>query len=216
LEQTRNRQEGLSTTYEINIVRLDGIHRCLLVTGTPQKDANGEVSGTFGFFRDITDMKQMDEALRSTNELLAQERHALLDKNIALKEILTQIKDDANQVKQNVQANIDKLIMPIVVKLKEKSRESDRIDLDLIESLMSDVASPFLRDLESRFVQLTPRETEICNMIRNGLQSKEIGLALGISVRTVEKFRQKIRDKLRIDGRDTNLTTFLRSIIQKR
>jgi PAS domain S-box-containing protein len=166
--------------------------------------------------QDISERKQMEEALRSANELLAQERHALLDKNIALKEILTQFKDDANQVKQNVQANIDKLIMPIVIKLKEKSRESDRIDLDLIESLMSDVASPFLRDLESRFVQLTPRETEICNMIRNGLQSKEIGLALGISVRTVEKFRQKIRDKLCVDGRDVNLTTFLRSITQNR
>jgi PAS domain S-box-containing protein len=165
--------------------------------------------------QDISDRKQMEEALRSANELLAQERHALLDKNIALKEILGQIKDEANQVKQNVQANIDKLIMPIVAKLKEKSHESDRIDLDLIESLMSDVASPFLHDLESRFVQLTPRETEICNMIRNGLQSKEIGLALGISARTVEKFRQKIRDKLHVGDRDTNLTTFLRSISKK-
>gem|GEM_PF-2412923 len=166
--------------------------------------------------QDITERKQMEEALRSSNELLAQERHALLDKNIALKEVLGQIKDETNQVKQNVQSNIDKLILPILVKLKDKARESDRIDLDLLESLMSDVASPFLRDIESRFVQLTPRETEICNMIRNGLQSKEIGLALGISVRTVEKFRQKIRDKLCIDGRDTNLTTFLRSITQKR
>jgi DNA-binding NarL/FixJ family response regulator len=86
----------------------------------------------------------------------------------------------------------------------------------LVESVMSDIASPFLHDIESRFTQLTPRETEICNMIRNGLQSKEIGLALGISVRTVEKFRQKIRDKLCVDKRDTNLTTFLRSITQKR
>jgi PAS domain S-box-containing protein len=166
--------------------------------------------------QDITERRRMEEALRSTNELLAQERHALLDKNIALKEVLGQSKDEANQVKQNVQSNIDKLILPILVKLKEKAREGDRIDLDLLESLMSDVASPFLRDIESRFVQLTPRETEICSMIRNGLQSKEIGLALGISVRTVEKFRQKIRDKLRVESRDTNLTTFLRAITQRR
>jgi len=165
--------------------------------------------------QDISERKQMEEELHSTNELLAQERHALLDKNIALKEVLGQIKDEVNQVKQNMQSNIDKLILPILAKLKEKSRESDRIDLDLLESLMSDVSSPFLRDIESRFVQLTPRETEICNMIRNGLQSKEIGLALGISVRTVEKFRQKIRDKLCVGSRDTNLTTFLRSITQK-
>jgi PAS domain S-box-containing protein len=216
LDQTRKRQEGCSTTYELNIVRPDATRRRLLLAATPQLDIDGVVSGTFGIFRDITDTKRMEEALRSTNELLEQERHALLDKNIALKEILGQSKDEADQVKRNVQSNIDKLILPILLKLKEKSREGDRIDLDLLESLMSDVASPFLRDLESRFVQLTPRETEICNMIRNGLQSKEIGLALGISARTVEKFRQKIRDKLCVTGRDTNLTTFLRSITQKR
>ena len=215
-DNTRERQKGLSTTYELNIVRPDGIRRCLLVTGTPQLDANGEVSGTFGVFRDITGMKQMEEALLSANKLLAEKHQALVDKNIALKEILGQIKDEANQVKQNVQSNIDKLILPILVKLKGQSRESDRINLDLLESLMSDVASPFLRDIESRFGQLTPREIEICNMIRNGLQSKEIGLALGISVRTVEKFRQKIRDKLGVDSRDTNLTTFLRLITQIR
>ncbi|MCX6831751.1 MAG: PAS domain S-box protein [candidate division Zixibacteria bacterium] len=166
--------------------------------------------------QDISERKQMEGALLSANELLAQERHALLDKNIALKEILGQSKDEADQVKQNVQSNIDKLILPILVKLKEKSRESDRIGLDLLESLMSDVASPFLRDIESRFVQLTPRETEICNMIRNGLQSKEIGLTLNISIRTVEKFRQRIRDKLGVDSRNINLTTFLRSITKKR
>ena len=43
-DHTRKRLEGLSTTYELNIVRPDGIHRCLLVTGTPQSDASGEVS----------------------------------------------------------------------------------------------------------------------------------------------------------------------------
>lgn len=166
--------------------------------------------------QDISERKAMEETLRSTNELLARERHALLDKNIALKEILGQSKDEANQVRLSMQSNIDKLILPILAKLREKSRESDRVNLDLLESQISDISSPFLRDIESRFVQLTPRETEICNMIKNGLQSKEIGPALGISVRTVEKFRQKIRDKLRVDGRNTNLTTFLRSIAQKR
>jgi PAS domain S-box-containing protein len=166
--------------------------------------------------QDISERKQMEEALRSANESLALERHALLDKNTTLKEVLAQIKDEADQVKRNVQSNIDRFILPILVKLKEKARESDRIDLDLLESQMSDVASSFLHDLESKFAQLTPRETEICIMIKNGLQSKEIGQALGISHRTVEKFRQKIRDKLRVDSRGTNLTTLLRSIMQKR
>ena len=164
---------------------------------------------------DVTDRKHMEVELRTANEQLDADRLALVDKNVALREVLSQIKDEVNQVRQNMQSNIDKLIMPILRKLRDRSREGERIDLDLLESLLADVASPFVREIETRFVQLTPRETEICNMIRSGLQSKEMGLSLGISVRTVEKFRQKIRQKLGVEGRDVNLTTYLRSLAQK-
>jgi DNA-binding CsgD family transcriptional regulator len=157
----------------------------------------------------------MEAQLLTANEQLEEDRRALLDKNVALREVLSQIKDEVNQVRQNMQSNIEKLIMPILRKLRERSREGERIDLDLLESLLADVASPFVREIETRFVQLTPRETEICNMIRNGLQSKEMGLSLGISVRTVEKFRQKIRQKLGVEGREVNLTTYLRSLAKK-
>jgi DNA-binding CsgD family transcriptional regulator len=164
---------------------------------------------------DVTDRKHMEGELRTANEQLEADRHALVDKNVALREVLSQIKDEVNLVRQNMQSNIDKLIMPILHKLRDRSRDGERIDLDMLESLLADVASPFVREIETRFVQLTPRETEICNMIRNGLQSKEMGSSLGISVRTVEKFRQKIRQKLGVEGRDVNLTTYLRSLAQK-
>jgi|GEM_PF-287597 len=69
-DQTRERQNGLKSTYELNIVRPDGTHRCLLVTGTPQLDANSLVSGTFGVFCDITNLKRAEEALRESRGVL--------------------------------------------------------------------------------------------------------------------------------------------------
>ncbi len=69
-DHTRERQNGLKSTYELNIVRPDGTHRCLLVTGTPQLDENGVVSGTFGVFRDITNLKRAEEALRESRGVL--------------------------------------------------------------------------------------------------------------------------------------------------
>ncbi len=164
---------------------------------------------------DITERKRMEERLLSAKLQLERDSQALKEKNITLKEVLTQIQDEVDQVKQNIQSNISKLVIPVLLRLREKARESDRIELEHLESVLSNAASPFIRDIESRFVQLTPRETEICNMICNGLQSKEIGQALGISHRTVEKFRQKIRAKLGVKDRDTNLTSFIRSLSQK-
>jgi PAS domain S-box-containing protein len=70
-DKTRERQDGLKSTYELNIVRPDGSSRCLLVTETSQLDANGVMSGTFGVFRDITDMKRAEEALRGERQRLS-------------------------------------------------------------------------------------------------------------------------------------------------
>jgi PAS domain S-box-containing protein len=70
-DHSQERLDGLRSTYELNIVRPDGARCCLLVTGTPQLEANGVVSGTFGVFRDITDMKRAKEALRGERQRLA-------------------------------------------------------------------------------------------------------------------------------------------------
>jgi DNA-binding CsgD family transcriptional regulator len=65
--------------------------------------------------------------------------------------------------------------------------------------------------MKSRFARLTPREQEICDMIRDGLSSKEISEVLNLSILTVHKHREQIRDKLGLTNQNINLSTFLRS-----
>jgi PAS domain S-box-containing protein len=62
-EQTRLRKDGSRSTYELQIYRLDGAVRTLLVTATPRRDETGSVTGTFGVFRDITERKEMEQAM---------------------------------------------------------------------------------------------------------------------------------------------------------
>ncbi len=45
---------------------------------------------------------------------------------------------------------------------------------------------------------LTTRETEVLQLIADGFSNKEIGAELGISVKTVEKHRQQVMNKLGI------------------
>ncbi|MCX6356103.1 MAG: helix-turn-helix transcriptional regulator [Candidatus Aureabacteria bacterium] len=61
-------------------------------------------------------------------------------------------------------------------------------------------------------MRLTPREIEICNMIKGGLSGKEIAELLRISFKTVERHRNDIRRKFKIVGKKVNLITFLQNI----
>ena len=65
-KQTEQRRQGAQSTYEIEITQPHGKARHLSVTATPQFDSSGQVTGTFGIFRDITDFKMVEEKLRES------------------------------------------------------------------------------------------------------------------------------------------------------
>jgi PAS domain S-box-containing protein len=67
-QQTQARQRSEKSAYEIEIVQPPGARRTLLVTATPRFDAAGRFAETFGIFRDITERKQAELALRASEE----------------------------------------------------------------------------------------------------------------------------------------------------
>ncbi len=50
-------------------------------------------------------------------------------------------------------------------------------------------------------------------MIRSGLTSKEIAQMRGVSPATISRHRERIRHKLSLVGRPTNLTSYLQTIM---
>ncbi len=112
--------------------------------------------------------------------------------------------------RDNITANVQDHIIPVIQKLKLK-RESRKY-IDLLQKNIQEIVSSYGIKLTEAGSKLTPREIEICDLIKNGLTSKEIANLLNISYGTIERHRNNIRSKLDIVNQNTNLSSYLQSI----
>jgi PAS domain S-box-containing protein len=70
LNQTKIRTKGQNSIYEFELTRTDGKKRNVLITAVPQFNDNNKFIGTHGIFRDFTERKNMEEALRESESSL--------------------------------------------------------------------------------------------------------------------------------------------------
>lgn len=160
--------------------------------------------------RDITERKKAENALRESEEKLTEQNVLLEQKNTALREIMSQNRDEKERIEKQVQANVDHLLKPVVEKLKGKGSLLAERYTSLLEANLKEITSSFGNDISSRMLSLTQKEIDICNMIKNGFSSKQISEAMNIATRTIETHRNSIRKKLAISGKDVNMATYLK------
>jgi DNA-binding CsgD family transcriptional regulator len=164
--------------------------------------------------RDISRLIRAEKALHTANEELRIERESLRQKNAALKEILGQIEQEKKRVASQIHLNVNRVAIPILNTLETKVSSDGEYFITLLRNSLSEITSPFISRLEKNYSNLTPRELEICHMIKNGFTSKQISAALNNSVETVLKQRKTIRRKLQITNQKVNLVTYLKSLEQ--
>lgn len=196
----------------ISEIYCPAIEKYLWVKASPLYDNFGEKIGAIEVTRDITELKDSERNLKAMNDHLQEQSTALNEKNIALKEIMTHIEEEKLQITRQLQSNIDRVVMPIIKSLRMRVNEEDRTYFALLENSLRDITSPFINKLELKYSRLSPREIEICNMLKSGQSSKDIADSLNVSIHTVLKQRQRIRKKFEITNEDTNLTTYLKTI----
>ncbi len=175
-------------------------------------DGEDKVVGVIAVGQDITELEMVKAELQETLKTLSAKHEALEKKDIALREVLHRIDDDKKLLASEIRKNVDRIIMPIVRKLADKTGSAEENLIQMLRSSLTEMTSPFINRLENRFTSLTPREIEVCNMIKNGLTSKEIAAALASSPETVRSQRKNIRRKLGISKSDRNLASFLSGI----
>ncbi len=197
---------------EYQMFRRDGDVRLLSHTVIPDFDTETKQDILIHVAEDITERRVVEEQLESALLQLESEKAALERKNTALGEIFEQIEREKSTIARRVQTNIDRVVMPLLDLVSEKLSDDQRQPLSLIKSCLHNAVSPFVSELETRFTRLTPREIEVCNLVKNGLSSKAIARTLHVSPETVNKQRKQIRRKLGITNTKTNLITYLKSL----
>jgi DNA-binding CsgD family transcriptional regulator len=148
---------------------------------------------------------------QETNRQLTLEREALKESNIALHTVLARIEQEKQEIQRDIKMNVDKILMPILHALASQLTPAQVKYVDILQTNLEEITSPFISQLSLSYHSMTPTEIAICNMIRNGMRTKEIAEMRAVSEATINRHREKIRRKLRITNKDVNLATFLQS-----
>ena len=190
--------------------RKDGTEFITEVKSALLKDEYGKPIGMVGSFSDITERKYMEDNLRKSESKLREQKSALEQKNIALREIIAQVEVEKNKLRENVIANVNELIFPVLEKIKLNRASNEYIDL--LRYLLEKLSFSFGQKITKISYKLTPREIEISTLIESGLMNKEISRLLNITCNTIEKHRENIRKKLGIYNKSINLRSFLKQL----
>lgn len=156
-----------------------------------------------------------ERELQEINKQLTVERKALQEANAALRNVLARIEEEKQEIYMNVQANVEKILMPILHALSLEIPQGQRKYMELLRINLEEITSPFVRHLSRVSRSLTPTEIKICDMIRNGLRTKEIARLRGVSPATINRHREHIRRKLKITNSEVNLVTYLQTSLWK-
>lgn len=191
------------------------------LTGTRIKIGNADY--LIGIGIDISERKRVEEALQKAHDELERRvekrtreleiKTSNLEKvNTALKVLLKQRENDRTELEDKVLFNIKELVTPFLNKLKKTNLDAGQMDyVNVLESNLNNIISPFVRRLSLNHLKLTPSEIQIANLVKQGMTSKQIAKMFNLSRRTIETHRRNIRDKIGLKSKKANLRTYLLS-----
>jgi PAS domain S-box-containing protein len=154
-------------------------------------------------FMDITDWKNAEQELQIKSQNLE-------ELNTALRVLLKQREQDREELEEKVLSNVKEFVLPYVEKVRTgKVDVKSTAYLDILESNLKDIIAPFSRKLSAKYMDLTPKEISIANLIKEGKTSKEIADIMNVSKSAIDIHRYRLRNKLGLNNQKANLKSHL-------
>ena len=134
--------------------------------------------------------------------------------NLFLKTLLEQREADKIELEEKVLLNTRLMISPYLEKLKNSRRlgDKEKFYVNIIESNLNDIVSPFGHNLSARLINFTPTELQVINLVKKNRTSKEISDTMNLATSTINFHRNNIRKKLGINNKPINLSSYLSSL----
>ena len=221
----RTFQDGKIHKHDTQVIDQDGktiFFHCTANVGL--RDKEGKPTAVLEISRDITEKVRAEKALhKAKNELerrvkertreLEVQKNGLKEINTAMTVLLKKREEDKTELESNVLTNVKELVEPYFEKIKKtKLDDHQEAFLSIIESNLKEIISPFTRKMSMKYLNLTPTEIRIANLIRHGSSSKKIAKLQNVSPRTIDTHRKNIRRKIGLQGQRGNLRSHLLSL----
>jgi DNA-binding NarL/FixJ family response regulator len=160
--------------------------------------------------RNITSRVAAEGKLIEASRQLEEDKQALLEKNIALEQILTHLESRAQEYQARIARELAREIRPVFKGLHKRVDPECREVLAQLEERLAAILRRDAEGFSDPYLRLSRRELEVCDLMRTGLTSKEISERLHVAPATVHKHREQIREKLGFRGQRINLAAYLR------
>ncbi len=199
--------------FEYETIGKDGKRSIRELSASLIRDPSGVPVGFRAVVRDISKRKETEDVLKKREQELNVSSRYLAEANTALKVLLKHREEDKVELERNVLSNVKELVLPFIEKLKMTHlSEAQETYLSIIEANLNNIVSPFLRNMTLNDFNLTPKEIQIANLIKEGKTTKEIAALLNLATSTIDFHRNNIRAKMGFNNKKANLRSYLLSL----
>ncbi len=198
----RKNPDSVPRNYEYRMFDSQGRIRNIFLT----VDMIPGTSKSVASFTDITEIRDAEEDVKRKSQKLE-------DLNTTLTVLLNKRAEDLAEIEHKILSNLKELVIPYIGMMKNSKMDAKCMSyISLIESNLKNIVAPFTNKLSSQYGNLTPKEIQIANFIKEGKTSKEIAQILNLSKSAIDVHRYRLRRKVGLNKRKTNLRNHLTAI----
>lgn len=161
--------------------------------------------------RDLTAQALLEKGLR-------RKRAEVEGMSLALRNVVRSTEKEKEQVREAMLREVRAAILPAVERMAREESPELRSALKVMieeritafsESGSADGLNAQTDASANLLLKLTPREIEVCRLIRMGAGTQQVAELLNTSFDTIQTHRKNIRRKLALKGRRVSLSSFL-------